>query len=47
MTTIYNGSTTCVTCGDLLSPAYATYSNECWDCSESRHAAHVKKRMSP
>lgn len=44
--TEYNGTEYCG-CGAELSPAYASYSKECWDCKKDRNEKHLKKRMAP
>lgn len=44
--TEHNGTEYCA-CGAELSPAYASYSKECWDCKNERYDRHLKKRMAP
>lgn len=47
MSTLYNGSTTCIGCGCLMSPVSAMYGGDrCVDCSSTYKSAHIKNRMS-
>lgn len=46
LATIYNGSSTCVGCGCMISPVSAMYGGDrCIDCNSTYKSAKRKNRM--